>query len=712
MSDRFPQYSLSQFPNSLDSYLIFQDVNISNKPLVDQYYSYINENDFASATQLIEDNPSLKYVIVTANTMQSIYDALMAIETTYSTDVIKTIATCVTSQGEWSSTGSYPIFSIVTSRGKAFMCIKPNCPVGTPVTDVNYWITMTMRGESGSSMSFHESYDSTFPYGIQDCVPFANRLYVSITNDNLGNQPDISPDFWSAVISVPTQTIISKNQPTGQDSNGLWYKTNDTNNSYEVNKSNGDNTYSPLFPTSKASYIKTSDGQTIDTALKSNSDLITEHKADTNNPHHTTPEQIGAVQGNTKAWVATEVSSSEVYVTKLTIPHFEFSEGCTITFKSVITPTDGEPVWANRIAIFDETGKQIGVYVLSTLSKEPVSSDAWAVGAMVTVTLSSEVVGTWSNLPTAFFKGGAPSVPSIFGTGADGDAVISGTVTLPVTAPHQSIVEKNYKSLIINAGAILKCASWNAGLILRVKGDCTIHGTIDQSGMAPKTNPHTNYPYPAQLVCGDGGNGGSGGSEYTSSGQAGVGMLKRPYGGGYSGGGSGGGAGSAYGDGGNGGDSTGTTIDIATIFVHGRPGQYGGGGDGPTGAGGNGAGANGANYGGGGAGNYGGGVVCLYVGGNLLIDGKILCNGLKGGNGGAGKDNSGGTVDFGGGGGAGGAGGGAIYILHRGAYTNSGLLQVNGGVAGTGGHDVNGKNSGQDGTAGGIGSITVIQGDK
>lgn len=85
-----------------------------------------------------------------------------------------------------------------------------------------------------------------------------------------------------------------------------------------------------------------------------------------------------------------------------------------------------------------------------------------------------------------FFRAGASTVPSIFGNGSDGDAVISGTVTLPVPVPHQSIIEKHYKSLYINAGAILRAAAFNAGLIIRVKGDCTIHGTIDQSGLAPR----------------------------------------------------------------------------------------------------------------------------------------------------------------------------------------------------------------------------------
>ena len=443
----------------------------------------------------------------------------------------------------------------------------------------------------------------------------------------------------------------------------------------------------------------------------------------------------GAVQGNTKAWVATEsIIAGDAWGTRLIIPNFVFSEGCQVTFKAPQPPTDSNPVWANRIVIRRGSDEDdIGEYILSTLTKEPVSSDAWAVGAMVTVTLSSEVVGTWNGSPTAFFKGGAPSVPSIFGTGADGDAVISGTVTLPVTVPHQSIVEKQYKSLIINAGAILKCASWNAGLIIRVQGDCTIHGTIDQSGMAPKTNPQNNYPYPAQLVCGDGGNGGTGEDYYDeySGGIGGVGMLKRPYGGGYSAGGAGG-AGESR-TGGNGGDSTDITIDVQDIFVGGIlpfvdssniNGAYGGGGPGGStwiegngwargGNGGSGPGGNGAmsspnekgeQYGGsgGGAGNYGGGVVLLYVGGNLLIDGRILCNGLSGGSAG----DTVGTTKSGDGGAGGGAGGGAIYILHRGSYTNTGSLQVNGGAAGAAG------TVGTAGTAGGIGSITVIQGDK
>ena len=319
-----------------------------------------------------------------------------------------------------------------------------------------------------------------------------------------------------------------------------------------------------------------------------------------------------------------------------------------------------------------------------------------------------------------FFRAGASTVPSIFGNGSDGDAVINGTVEIPVPVPHQSIIEKHYKSLYINAGAILRAAAHNAGLIIRVKGDCTIHGTIDQSGLAPKTNPQNNYPYPAQLVSGNGGAGGRGGA---SGGFGGSAMLKRAYGGGYGSGG-GGGAGLNGNNGGFGGDSTGIDVTVNSIFSGGLTsvgatgnGTYGGGGgggwayindgeqtkggvggNGPGGGGGIGQQSNGNQETswtgcGGGAGNYGGGIIMLYVGGNLIVDGSIKCNGNAGG--------AGGNATRGGGGGGG--GGGAVYIYHKGTYTNIGVISVNGGAGGTAG------GSGVNGSAGGVGSITVIQ---
>ena len=311
--------------------------------------------------------------------------------------------------------------------------------------------------------------------------------------------------------------------------------------------------------------------------------------------------------------------------------------------------------------------------------------------------------------------GGGGKLPDIFGDGSDGDLVIKAgeTVTLPVPVPHQSVIEMQYKSITIEAGGTLTTADYNAGLVLRCQGDCNIAGIIDQSGKGPKTNPNNSYPYPEELICGDGGDGGAN-TTLASSGvtvSGGVGMPGRPYGGGISGGGAGmfGNYQSTSRPPGKGGDADGITIDTADnqMFVggarasygtSGRPGSNAGGGSGVGaamqeddaygGAGGTnpgGAGEAGQVSGrarggrGGGAGNYGGGVVLLYVGGNFFLEGTVDCSGLNGG-----SPNGGG------------GGGGSIYVVHNGTQTVTGNLLVSGGASGGG-----------NGEAGGVGTTTV-----
>ena len=336
-------------------------------------------------------------------------------------------------------------------------------------------------------------------------------------------------------------------------------------------------------------------------------------------------------------------------------------------------------------------------------------------------------------------SGGSSRVPDIFGDGSDGELIVrSGqNLILPVPVPDQSIIEKNYSSILIEAGGTLSCASRNAGLILRCQGDCTIQGTIDQSLKSPKTNPNNNYQYPPELICGDGGDGGSS-STNSYGGIGGRGMTGRPYGGGWSGGGAGysGGhysSGGAAMYGGHGGSVDNLTVDVPDnqLFVGGNGGgsdpisrggdglnggggggggargggSYAGGGRGASGAGskgGDGRKATNASGGpGGGAGNIGGGVLLLYVGGDLLLEGTIDCHGGNGGDGGG--EDPGSLVSNGQGMGAGGAGGGAIYIEYFNEIANTANIKVNGGKAGAS----NRHSPGAVPTAGTAGTVTI-----
>jgi len=320
----------------------------------------------------------------------------------------------------------------------------------------------------------------------------------------------------------------------------------------------------------------------------------------------------------------------------------------------------------------------------------------------------------------------------MFGTGADGDLVIASgeTVTLSVSASHLSIVEMNYNTINIEDGGTLICDTNNNGLILRCKGDCVINGTIDQSAKSGIPNPSISFDYPDEIACGNGGDGGDGNQDgFYGKATGGTAMEAHKGGGGWSGGGAGGctyrwnnddgGSYDASEPGFDGGsvNNIATNVSLDDLFKGGEPGNagtYGGGGSGYfstnvsssyTGAGASGAGGNaqdtfGTNikFPGGGAGNYGGGVVMLYAGRNCTINGYILCNGGNGGNGGSRPV---GNLWENGGSGGGGGGGGAFYCVYKGAYTNYGSVDVNGGFGGKG------NGLGTDGDAGTPGSITV-----
>lgn len=325
------------------------------------------------------------------------------------------------------------------------------------------------------------------------------------------------------------------------------------------------------------------------------------------------------------------------------------------------------------------------------------------------------------------------SIPAIFGDGSDGVGLITASTTWNAETEDTGMIIKNFESLIISQGVTVSAGNRNCGMIVRVKGDCIIAGSLVNK-MAPKTILDSDgvdfSAYPISMLNGTAGNGGAGGAGGGSV-AGGAGMMGRVYGGGWSGGG---GGGKGYKTAGATGGSVAsiTTADTGVLFaggagattytVAGTAGTNGGGGGGgfgnnssaPGGDGGSSVGSNGNAVSngtagsGGGAGNYGGGVIILLVGGKLTITGTMDCSGGAGGAGGANPGVSSPVFGGGAGGGAGGGGGGRIFICHKGDFSNTGTLNVNGGTAGSGGVVTDSYSvAGSTGTAGTIGTTAV-----
>lgn len=320
----------------------------------------------------------------------------------------------------------------------------------------------------------------------------------------------------------------------------------------------------------------------------------------------------------------------------------------------------------------------------------------------------------------AFVRGTAGGTvgAGYFGSGDDGDVTISTATALPVPLDEGQII-KQYESLIINEGGSLYPANRCNGMIILVRGDCTISGHLHADQCAPFANDAEETAANDLHIrfCGEniGGQGGHGGSTTEAAGGAGTAGLW--CGGGWPGGGGGGVGGQKYNlhwdyGGSAGGPGTrpvhGMSWPVAGSTSSGTAGTYGAGGTGayvrggvggasPGGAGGAGYIYDVDNYGaeinGGNGNGYPGGALWLFVGGSLTITptGIISADGGNGGN--AGTRNS---KYYGGGGG--GAGGGIVCVVYGGIYTNTGTIQAKGGLGGAGGSN---------GQAGTIGTVFV-----
>ncbi|MDQ0316399.1 hypothetical protein [Amorphus orientalis] len=320
-----------------------------------------------------------------------------------------------------------------------------------------------------------------------------------------------------------------------------------------------------------------------------------------------------------------------------------------------------------------------------------------------------------------------------FGDGHDGEATISGSVTLTE--------DKYYTNLIVEAGAVLN----TGGYRIYVSGTLTNNGTIRNNGGpggvggdAPSSTTGGaggsggGGAAGGTLAAGsDGGDGGNGGGTATSvNGGAGDNGVAANPSLGVSGVAGGAGQGSASGGGGSGGaagaagTATPETLSLSkgdgdsevvaantpedwAAFLFNFLGATSGASLSPSAGSGGGGGGGGVTdaAGGGGGGAGGSGGVVWIIANSVVNNGIIEANGGDGGNGGAALSD-GGSNGGGGGGGAGGSGG--VIVL---AYTSItvGTVQALAGAGGTGGAGAGGEDPGDDGNAGNVGNIFRVR---
>ena len=123
MSSTYPMYYSSSFPDDIDQFDRFTDLNLDTLDYAKQYNAYITKGNFSGAAQILIDHPELKPSLINAENLNRIIDAIKCIETYYVEDVQRYLIEIIKYKSEYSSSIKYSKYDLVTYNNIAYLCI-------------------------------------------------------------------------------------------------------------------------------------------------------------------------------------------------------------------------------------------------------------------------------------------------------------------------------------------------------------------------------------------------------------------------------------------------------------------------------------------------------------------------------------------------------------------------------------------------------------
>ena len=248
MSTKYPDLSLTNFPNSLDQFTTFLNIVSSDGPLIGQYQSAMQNGDTVLANQILTQIPQATQKIITAVDLNTLSQAMLAIERFYLSDIEPYIDDLQQSwlntiqqfsyKGVWQSGTSYVTNNLVsyTISGLNFVYIAlSNVPIGISPTNQTYWRLLTIQGQQGASgegLSYRQEWNSSTQYATNDAVTYNGALWMALQASQ-NRLPDTNPQYWQLVMNLETVTYpIQDTVPTNLQVDGLWFNTSSNPTNY------------------------------------------------------------------------------------------------------------------------------------------------------------------------------------------------------------------------------------------------------------------------------------------------------------------------------------------------------------------------------------------------------------------------------------------------------------------------------------------------
>lgn len=248
MSTKYSDLSLTNFPNSLDQFTTFLNIVSSDGPLIGQYQSAMQNGNTTLANQILTQIPQATQKIITAVDLNTLSQAMLAIERFYLNDIEPCIDDLHQSwlntiqqfsyKGVWQSGTSYVTNNLVsyTTSGLNFVYIAlSNVPIGISPTNQTYWRLLTIQGQQGASgegLSYRQEWNSSTQYATNDAVTYDGALWMALQASQ-NRLPDTNPQYWQSVMNLKTVTYpIQDTVPTNLQVDGLWFNTSSNPTNY------------------------------------------------------------------------------------------------------------------------------------------------------------------------------------------------------------------------------------------------------------------------------------------------------------------------------------------------------------------------------------------------------------------------------------------------------------------------------------------------
>lgn len=230
MSKLYPKLDRTKFPNQTDAFVLFKDPDENTNAALTEYQLLISNKQFAMAAAFLLENPDLEPYIVSADRLNHILHAVMAMEQYYMSDVQSQIMEIVDWMGEWEADTTYDKFDVVTyvvgTSINAYMGIAEEIPVGVEPTNKDYWIQLTLKGAKGDpgiSLSGRGNWDPTVVYAVDNWVAHNGTIWAS-NNENINSEPHDQSEDWYAIIRDQQHYVISDDIPNAQYTGDIWYQ--------------------------------------------------------------------------------------------------------------------------------------------------------------------------------------------------------------------------------------------------------------------------------------------------------------------------------------------------------------------------------------------------------------------------------------------------------------------------------------------------------